>query len=107
MAASKSVPRLLQQQPPRPGEAPAWREQQQRPGARRRQAGPSGNQAPSGASHEPPPRTTSKGDLRQQVEASHPSRDREVGDLEQSERETHGRARSPQRPEGDKSGREG
>ncbi len=67
MAVSKSVPRLLQ--PPRPLRA--------------------------GASPASPGRAATKGDLRTQVEATKPNRDREVGDLEQSERETHGRAHGP------------
>lgn len=74
MAASKSVPRLLQQQPHRESDEQAWREQQQ--------AGTRDFQA----------KAATKGDLRTQVEAPKPNKEREVGDLEQSERETHARA---------------
>ena len=92
MAASKSVPRLLQQQPHREADEEAWREQQQA-GAREYQA-----KSPSGATRPSPGRAATKGDLRTQVEAPKPNKEREVGDLEQSERETHGRAGMPQRP---------
>ncbi len=68
MAASRSVPRILQRPPAshEPDGAP-----------------PSGHM---------PSESRQKGDLRTQIEAPKPSRDREVGDLESAERETHGRA---------------
>lgn len=80
MASSKTVPRLLQQQP---------RHDTDREARRQQQAGTPDFQAPTpwgraAGSH--------KGDLRTQLEASKPSKEREVGDLESSERETHGNA---------------
>lgn len=96
MAASKSVPRLLQQQPHREADEDAWRQQQQA-GSREFQAKPPGDWSQGQARRPPPGRAANKGDLRNQVEAPKPSTQREVGDLEQSERETHGRARTPQR----------
>ncbi len=98
MAASKSVPRLLQQQPHRESDDDAWREQQQT-GSREFQAKPPGDWSQPHATRAAPGRAATKGDLRTQVEAPKPSTEREVGDLEQSERETHGRARGPQQSE--------
>ena len=98
MAASKSVPRLLQQQPHREAEDEAWR-QQQEAGTREFQSRPPGGGSPPGdAGRTWPGQAATKGDRRTQVEAPKPSREREVGDLEQSERETHGRARAPRQP---------
>ena len=94
MAASKSVPRLLQQQPHRQGDTgddDAWREQQ-RAGTREFQPHSPGDWPSSPAGRPIPGRAATKGDLRTQVEAPKPNKEREVGDLEQSERETHGRA---------------
>ena len=68
MAATRSVPRLLQ----RPPESRTW---------------------PSGTQEVPVPgECRQKGDLRTPVESSKPSRERETGDLETAEREIHGRA---------------
>ena len=101
MAASKSVPRLLQQQPHRDSDEEARREQQQA-GTREFQAEPPVGWPSSSAGRSSSGRSSSgrsscgraatKGDLRTQVEAPKPNKEREVGDLEQSERETHGRA---------------
>ncbi len=68
MAASRPVPRILQRPVPlaEPDRLP--------PGVRT------------------PGEARQKGDLRTQVEAPQPSREREVGDLDSTERETHGRA---------------
>ncbi len=73
MAATRSVPRILQR-PPAPQEPPAPQ-------------GAPGTLTPGHAGE-----SRQKGDLRTQVEAPKPSRDREVGDLDSTERETHGRA---------------
>lgn len=68
MTSSKSVPRLLQRPPVHPD--------------------PSESQPDA-----PQPRVRrQKGDLRTPDPSSNPSRDRETGDLEQAERETHGEA---------------
>ncbi len=68
MAALRSVPRILQ-----------------------RPAVPHPPPSPPPGSHVPG-EGRQKGDLRTQVEAPQPSRERETGDLESTERETHGRA---------------
>ncbi len=71
MADSRSIPRLLQR-PPAPRE----------PTAR-----------PAGVHEGPVPgHQRQKGDVRTQVEATKPSRERETGDLDSDERETHGQA---------------
>ncbi len=98
MAASKSVPRLLQQQPHREGDDEAWREQQEAGTRDFQSTPPGGGWPPSGSGRAWPGQAATKGDRRNQVEAPKPSREREVGDLEQSEREIHGRARTPPRP---------
>jgi len=68
MAALRSVPRILQRPAvPHPSPCP-----------------PPGSDVPGEGRQ--------KGDLRNQVEAPQPSREREAGDLESTERETHGRA---------------
>lgn len=68
MVPTRPVPRLLQR--PTPIHPPS---------------------SPSPSAHVPGERRQ-KGDLRTQVEAPQPSRDREAGDLESTERETHGQA---------------
>ena len=71
MADSRSIPRLLQR-PSAPGESTV---------------------RPAGAHEGPvPDHHRRKGDVRTQVEATKPSRDRETGDLDSDEREAHGQA---------------
>lgn len=68
MAAPRSVPRILQ-----------------------RSAPPHSPPSPASDTHVPG-EGRQKGDLCSQIEAPQPSREREAGDLETTERETHGLA---------------
>ena len=106
---SSKVPRLLQQQPGREGDDAQWRAQQQQHGGHwdgNRGEGWGAGQwqasttagAPRQAGDEPHPQPQpphhppNKGDLPDPTEAPKPNKEREVGDLERSERETHGQA---------------
>lgn len=101
--ASSKVPRLLQQQPARERDEAQWRAQQQAGGWtasasgqwQASTAGGAPHQAGDDAHHPPTPapgHPPHKGDLPDPTEAPKPNKEREVGDLEKSERETHGRA---------------
>lgn len=106
---SSKVPRLLQQQPGREDEDAQWRAQQQQGGGWERRSATGGQWPASSAGgatrqpgeepHPQPPEThhaphhpPHKGDLPDPTESPKPSKEREVGDLEKSEREGHGRA---------------
>lgn len=102
---SSKVPRLLQQQPGRERDDAQWRAQQQQHGGNWGASSASGQwqasttgggsrQAGEGThtQHPPPHHPPNKGDLPDPSEAPKPNKEREVGDLEKSERETHGQA---------------
>ncbi len=89
MTSPRSVPRLLQQQPAHDTPDDRVRRAQQQEGEREFQPAPPGRRGAS---------ASQKGDRRSPLEQAKPSREREVGDLEESERESHGRAGRPGGP---------
>ena len=104
---SGKVPRLLQPQPGREGDDAQWRARRQQQGSGWDRASAAGSWPASPAAtrqpgeephpqppptHHPPHHPPHKGDLPDPTESPKPSKERETGDLEKSERESHGQA---------------